>query len=141
MLVMRGLRDLAIWVRNWIRGHSQFGTVAARTRAEIRIKFLEPEGLQIVIQHDSTAVRTRLEQRQAATGQWEPRECLDLKAGVGGILEVRIPFGCLGAQSGLRVACLLAVMRQGAEVEQHPRHGPIEFEVPDGSFTARSWTA
>ena len=33
------------------------------------------------------------------------------------------------------------VTREGAEVEHHPRHGPIEVEVPDREFPARNWTS
>jgi hypothetical protein len=39
------------------------------------------------------------------------------------------------------VAFLVAVNREGAEVEHHPRHGPIEVEAPDREFPARNWTA
>ena len=88
------------------------------------------------------SVRTfqaQLERRHADT--WHPVECVGLTAAVGDILEVQIPFACLGASPHERVAFLVAVTREGQEVEHHPRQGPIELEVPDGTFPARSWTA
>jgi hypothetical protein len=57
------------------------------------------------------------------------------------IAELRIPFRCLEAAPPGRVAFLVAVTRAGTELEHHPRHGPIEFDVPDTRFPARSWTA
>ena len=108
---------------------------------EVRIKFVTPQGLQIVVRGEGSGVRAGFEERQAADGHWKARECPGIQAAAGSILEVRVPFGCLGLGAGARVACLVAINREGAEVEQHPRHGPIEFVVPDAGFGARSWTA
>ena len=77
--------------------------------------------------------------RAAATGSrvsvpaWQRRSARSL--------ELRIPFACLGVRPHDTVAFLVAVTREGAEVEHHPRHGPIEVEVPDREFPARNWTA
>jgi hypothetical protein len=116
---------------------------------ELRLRFIEPAGVQVVLQHGgratpasagvSSAVHARLETRQADT--WQPAECTGLTAAAGDILEVQIPFACLGATPHTRVAFLVAVTRAGQEVEHHPRQGPIELEVPDRTFPARSWTA
>ena len=56
-------------------------------------------------------------------------------------MELRIPFACLGVVSGAPVAFFVALNRGTAETERLPRHRPIEFEVPDIGFAARSWTA
>jgi alpha-amylase/alpha-mannosidase (GH57 family) len=107
---------------------------------EVRIKFLKPAGLQVVVQHRASDVRVRFEERQPGGG-WQPRECAGIAAAAGTILEAQIPFRCLKAEPQTRVAFFVAINRAGVEVEHHPRHGPIEFEVPDARFPARNWTA
>ena len=70
-----------------------------------------------------------------------PRSCPDIKAAAGRLLELQVPFQCLGVGKDSTVAFIVAVNRQGAEVEHHPRHQPIELRVPDEGFPARNWTA
>jgi alpha-amylase/alpha-mannosidase (GH57 family) len=106
---------------------------------DLRIRFLKPAGVRVVIPPSGTDVR--LEQRGAPDADWQPRRCVGLTAAVDRILEVRIPFRCLDAQAHERVAFLVSLTREGAELELHPRHGPIEIEVPDERFAARNWTA
>ncbi|OFW36647.1 MAG: hypothetical protein A3F70_07375 [Acidobacteria bacterium RIFCSPLOWO2_12_FULL_67_14] len=109
---------------------------------DVRIKFLNPPGLQVVVvprTADGKAA-ARLEVRQASGDRWQARDCETVSAALGNILEVRIPFSCLNAMPGTRIAFVVVVNRAGAEVEQHPRQAPVEFEVPDQSFAARSWT-
>ncbi|PYR63220.1 MAG: hypothetical protein DMF88_25720 [Acidobacteria bacterium] len=48
---------------------------------------------------------------------------------------------CLGVTKESTVAFLVAVNRNAAEVEHHPRHQPIEVQVPDERFPSRNWTA
>ena len=107
---------------------------------EIRIKFLQPAGLQVVIEGRAAGAEVRFEERQAGGG-WRALACPGLVAAVGRIVEVQIPFGCLGTGPDGRLAFLVAVNRAGAEVEHHPRQGPIELRVPDSRFGARNWTA
>jgi alpha-amylase/alpha-mannosidase (GH57 family) len=106
---------------------------------EIRIKFLKPPGLQVVVRTGPDGAGARLEERLAAEA-WRPRASDGLKAAAGDILEIQIPFRGLGVTPHERVAFLVVVMQGGAEVEHHPRHGPIELEVPDRDFAARNWT-
>jgi hypothetical protein len=107
---------------------------------EVRIKFLQPAGLQATVRFAGTSVAVQLEERVAA-GSWQRRACPGAAAAVGDLLEVRLPFACLGAEPHARLAFLVAVNRGGAEVEHHPRHAPIELECPDAQFPARNWTA
>jgi hypothetical protein len=60
---------------------------------------------------------------------------------VGRVLELRIPFRCLGLVTGEAVAFFVALNREGTEVEHHPRHRAIELEVPDQEFSLKNWTA
>jgi alpha-amylase/alpha-mannosidase (GH57 family) len=106
---------------------------------ELRIRFLKPAGVRVVIA--AAGADVRLEQRSDEAADWRPRGCSGLAAAVDRILEVRIPFACLGVARHDHVAFLVSVTREGAEMELHPRHGPIEIDVPDERFTSRSWTA
>jgi alpha-amylase/alpha-mannosidase (GH57 family) len=108
---------------------------------EVRVKFLKPAGVQIMMRGDRQALTARLEERTADGGGWRPRECPGLDAAAGDIIELRIPFACLGVRRHDTVAFMVAANREGAEVEHYPRHGPIEAEVPDSQFPARNWTA
>ena len=57
------------------------------------------------------------------------------------MLELQIPFQCLGATRDSTVAFIIAIHRHAEEVEQHPRHQPIELQVPDERFPSKNWTA
>jgi hypothetical protein len=107
---------------------------------EVRIKFLKPAGVQVVLRLETSSLGVRLEERLAA-GNWQACDCVGLHAAAGGILEFQIPFRCLQAAPHMTLAFLVAFSRGGSEVEHYPRHGPIEVEVPDREFPARNWTA
>ena len=107
---------------------------------DVRLKFLKPAGLQAVVQRTAAGVSVRFEAREAAGGGWQPRACAGLAVAAGRILELLVPFACLGAAPGDRIAFLVAVNRGGAELEHHPRQGPIELDVPDARFPVRNWT-
>jgi alpha-amylase/alpha-mannosidase (GH57 family) len=103
---------------------------------QVRIAFLKPAGIRAIV----TRGHARLE-RRSSSGVWETQGCQDIQAAAGRVLEVRLPFKCLEVPAGTRVAFLIAVDKAGAEVEQHPAHAPIEFELPGRDFRAQSWTA
>jgi hypothetical protein len=114
---------------------------------ELRITFLKPGGMQVRLRQGSRpgsggddALAVHFEER-LAQGAWQPRDCDGLAAAAREIVELRVPFRGLGAKGLTAVAFLLAVNRDGAEMEQHPRHGPIEIEMPDTGWAAKNWTA
>ena len=107
---------------------------------QLRVKFVKPASMQVLLRADWSGVAARLEDRPGG-GDWQPRECPGLAAAVEEIVELRVPFSCLGVKPGETVAFLMSLTREGAEAEHHPRHGPIEVEVPDREFPARNWTA
>jgi hypothetical protein len=74
-------------------------------------------------------------------GRDTARTCADIKVAAGRLLELQVPFECLGVAKDANVAFLVAIIRRGAEVEHHPRHRPIELQVPDEQFPSRNWTA
>jgi hypothetical protein len=104
---------------------------------ELRIKFLRPAGLQVVLRPvtgpasgpGAQALTMRFEER-LAEGSWKARPCAGIAAAADAIVEVQVPFACLAATAPGRVAFLLEVNRDGLEVEHHPRHGPIEIDLP-----------
>ena len=103
---------------------------------QIRLQFVNPPGVQVVIAGGGA----HFERRQPGTG-WERQACQGLGAVTGQILEVRVPFRCLEVAPGARVAFVVAIEKEGMETESHPPRTPIEFELPDQEFPARSWTA
>jgi hypothetical protein len=122
-----------------VDGH---GPLASRLPpgAEVRIQFLKPGGLQVVVHVQPHGVRVHLEER-VSSARWQSREAPGLRAALGDILEVQIPFGALAVEAHDRMAFVVVVIRGDAEAEHHPGHGPIELEVPDRDFAARHWTA
>ena len=81
---------------------------------------------------ESARLGTRRRRRRTAPG---------IRAAVGRVLEVQIPFRCLGVVTHQPVAFFVALNRGGTEVEHHPRHRPIELEVPAEDFASKNWTA
>jgi hypothetical protein len=69
------------------------------------------------------------------------RRCPDINVAAGRLLELQVPFQCLGVSKDATIAFIVAINRHGAEVEHHPRHRPIEVVVPDERFPSRNWTA
>jgi alpha-amylase/alpha-mannosidase (GH57 family) len=132
-----GLRDLFIRVDGTqpMRRHLESGV-------ELRIKFLRPALIQVVLgmaarPGSGQALTVRFEER-LAEGNWTARECAGLVAAAADIVEVQVPFACLGATVPGAVAFLLAVNQDGLEVEQHPRNGPIEIDLPAPEVPARN---
>jgi alpha-amylase/alpha-mannosidase (GH57 family) len=104
---------------------------------EIGLRFLHPAGLSLAVTRAGEGVELKVVDREPGP----PRDCSELQGGANGILELRIPFRCLGVATHEPVAFFVTLNREGSEVEHHPRHRPIELEVPDQEFTARNWTA
>jgi hypothetical protein len=79
--------------------------------------------------------------RKSDTGDWRALPESRVHAAARRVAEVRIPFEVLGVRTGSDVALFVLLTREGAEIERHPRHQAIEFQVPDERFPARAWTA
>jgi hypothetical protein len=108
---------------------------------ELTINFLKPPGVRaiVTVAGDGTASVRLLE--RAAAGHWDRRDCSGVHAAVGSVAELEVPFRCLSVRTHDAVAFLVGLNRNGAEVEQYPRHRPIELNVPDRHFAALNWTA
>jgi alpha-amylase/alpha-mannosidase (GH57 family) len=107
---------------------------------QLSVNFLKPEGCRIVISAEDGTVRASMTERPRG-GRDAARVCPDINVAAGRLLELQVPFECLGVSKDATVAFIVAVNRRGAEVEHHPRHRPIELQVPDERFPSRNWTA
>ena len=108
---------------------------------ELSLTFLTPAGCRATVGVEGGAPQARLVER-ATSGQPLARTCPDIQVAIGRVLELRLPFRCLGAATASTVSFIVAVVdRDGTEVERHPRHRAIEVEVPDAQFPSRNWTA
>jgi alpha-amylase/alpha-mannosidase (GH57 family) len=103
---------------------------------QLSINFLKPEGCRIIVSVEAGSVRAAMIDRQRDAA----RSCPDIKVAADSVLELRVPFRCLGLGKEPTIAFILAINRHGAEIEHHPRHRPIEFQAPDETFPARNWT-
>ena len=96
---------------------------AARVRASsVRIKFLKPAGVQVVVRGGPGRRSRRAWRsawRTAAGGGANARDCWRRQPRSSSCRS-RLP--CLGVETHDAVAFLVAVNRGGAEVEHHPRH-------------------
>jgi alpha-amylase/alpha-mannosidase (GH57 family) len=122
-----------------IAGTAAMGGVLTNDQ-QLSLNFLKPEGCRIVISGDGGVVRAEITERPRG-GRDTARHCPDLNVAVGQLVELQVPFRCLGVTKEATVAFILAIHRRGAEVEHYPRNQPIEIRVPDERFPARNWTA
>jgi alpha-amylase/alpha-mannosidase (GH57 family) len=106
----------------------------------LTVRFLKPAGLQVVLRRDGKFADVILVKR-STKGDWDVATCDGLGSAIGRVAELRVPFRCLGVQSAESVAFFVTLSEATVEVEQQPRHAPIEFEVPDARFSVKNWTA
>jgi alpha-amylase/alpha-mannosidase (GH57 family) len=111
-----------------------------RLDQQLTVNFLKPEACRIIVSAEAGSVRAVIIDRQRG-GREAPRNCPDIQVAAGRLLELKVPFRCLGVGKDATIAFIVAINRDGAEVEHHPRHRPIELQVPDEKFPARNWTA
>ncbi len=107
---------------------------------QLSLNFLKPEGCRIVVSGAGGVVRAQMTDRATEKNASSSR-CPDIRVAAGRVLELQVPFRCLGASKDSTVAFIVALNRHGAEVEHHPRHQAIEVRVPDEQFASRNWTA
>jgi alpha-amylase/alpha-mannosidase (GH57 family) len=111
-----------------------------RPGTELSINFLNPVGYRAVVTTGPAGPDVRVLARDPA-GRWDVVEGAEPRAAIGRILEVQVPFQSLKLTPGAPVGFIVSLKRGGVEIEHHPRHRPIEFQVPDREFPALNWTA
>ena len=107
---------------------------------ELSIDFLKPAGTRVVVCRAGPGHKGQLGVRGPGE-TWETRDCAQLEVGIGSILELKIPFGCLNVRAPDAIAFIVALKVKGVEVEHSPQQGPIELTVPDREFPASTWMA
>jgi alpha-amylase/alpha-mannosidase (GH57 family) len=103
------------------------------------LRFLTPAGLRLVVRTDGDGIEAKLAERAGEHG-WNGRWAPGVRAAVGRIAEVQVPFAALGARPGEPVAFFVALADGEAEVEHYPAHAPFEIAVPKQGFPAAIWT-
>ena len=106
---------------------------------DLSVNFLKPAGVRVTVRMDEATPEVRLVERDA-DGRWVALAAPDLQVAVGQVVELQVPFQSLNVRAHAPIAFIVALNRGSAEIEHHPRHRPIEFEVPDRQFTAANWT-
>ncbi len=106
----------------------------------LTIRFLKPAGLQVVVRRDGKFADVLL-LRRSAKGDWDVADCPGLASAIGRVAEICVPFACLGTGPRDSVGFFVTLSEGTVEVEQQPRHEPIQFEAPDATFGIRNWTA
>jgi alpha-amylase/alpha-mannosidase (GH57 family) len=106
----------------------------------LTVRFLKPAGLQVVLRRDGKFADVLMLKR-SPKGDWDLLECAGLASAINRVAELRVPFACLGVRPQEPVAFFVTLSEGTIEVEQQPRHEPIQIEVPDANFDARHWTA
>ena len=107
---------------------------------DVTLKFLQPAGVTVAVGAGASSVRLEVVDRDFKD-RLLPLGCSELRGVAGRALEFQIPFRCLGVVTHEPVAFFVGINRAGTEVERHPRHRPIELEVPDSDFASKNWTA
>ena len=106
----------------------------------LTVRFLKPAGLQIILRRDGRMADVLLV-RRSAKGDWDVTNCPGLASAIQRVAEIKIPFRCLGVGPQDSVAFFVTLSEGTVEIEQQPRHEPIQFEAPDATFGTRNWTA
>ena len=107
---------------------------------DVALKFLHPAGMTLTVGADPGSVRLGGPDPDSG-GRVSIRDCSGIHGVAGRVLELQIPFACLGVVSREPVTFFVGLNRAGSEVERHPLHRPIELEVPDRHFASKNWTA
>jgi hypothetical protein len=107
---------------------------------DLGVNFLTPAGTRVVVRADRDGTLAHLMTR-AATGAWGVQECSGIRVAVGSVVEIEIPFRCLGLKTSDPLAFLVTLNRGATLVQQHPAHQPVELLVPDVQFASLNWTA
>ena len=110
-------------------------------QVEMSVNFLKPSGVRVLVRMDPNGKPSVKLVERGKAGTWSGRDCTGIKGSICTVAELEIPFRCLHVRTHDPVAFIVALTRDGAEVERYPRHRPIELDVPDEHFAALNWTA
>jgi alpha-amylase/alpha-mannosidase (GH57 family) len=104
----------------------------------LTLRFLKPAGIQVLLRRDGSLADVLMVKR-TPKGDWDVATCVGLAGAIGRVAEICIPFQCLNGKPQDPIAFFVTMSEGTTEREQHPRHQPIELEVPDERFGVRNW--
>jgi alpha-amylase/alpha-mannosidase (GH57 family) len=110
-------------------------------RRSVTVNFLEPSGMRVEVSRPSGALTLRVSRRTSTGSQGAETVCPGATGAAGRLVELRLPFRCLGVSFGQTVSFIVALNDGSVEVEHRPHLRPIVFQVPGPDFPAYSWTA
>lgn len=102
------------------------------------VQFLKPAPATLEINLSPAEGLTKAElYRETANGDVTAEKISTIAAH--DIIELALPFSLINAKEGEEVALLIAVKREGAELERWPFKGYLSFNVPTPDFEAIMW--
>lgn len=100
--------------------------IHAKHDFEIQFPFFQPAGYEIFRVSDKGRTKT-----QSVSGSASGKN----------ILEVKIPFELFEAKSGDSIQFSVTLYKNDIRLEECPKHGLIQFKVPDKDFEVMNWSA
>jgi alpha-amylase/alpha-mannosidase (GH57 family) len=104
------------------------------------VTFTAPPDRRLVISGTKGGPRAELQQR-GADSHWGNIPTASPQVAAADLIEATIPFADLGLRPSHPFAFFVAMHRNGAEVERHPAHRPVEGLVPESAFERLNWKA
>ena len=112
-----------------------------KTGLTLSANFLTPAGVRVVVVpggEDGSPASVRVVTTESGAAGVA---CPGARVAVRTVLELQVPFRCLGLRARAPVGFIVALNRGATEVEHYPRLRAIEFTVPDRHFVTVNWTA
>jgi len=97
---------------------------------EIHVNFIAPAGVRARARVYQAQFLVSLERQGKSSAQWEPCQCVGLSGAAVSILELAIPFVCLGVASRETVAFVVGSSLGGVTPRQLPTYEPPTIRVP-----------
>ena len=100
----------------------------ARPIESVAVRFTDPKGLDVTMLH-----------RPVVVGKWLHPERIE--AAWGELLEMKIPFECIGAKQKQELSFFIEVTQTSRQPERYPRSSPLQFTVPPENAHEYEWMA
>jgi alpha-amylase/alpha-mannosidase (GH57 family) len=105
----------------------------------LSVNFLAPPGARVVVAPGDEAGSPP--SVRVATTEAGRVPCAGARVAIGSVVELQVPFRCLGLRALDAVGFIVALNRGTAELGRYPNLRAIEFTVPDRTFVSANWTA
>ncbi len=104
------------------------------------VTFTNPADRRVVLSGSHLGASAEVHQR-AADGTWDALTTAAARSAAADIVEAAVRFSDLGLRPGSPFAFFVSIHRNGAEIERHPAHRPVESAVPEPDFERLNWRA